>query len=146
MTSAVYRQYKTSGVEWLGDVPSHWRIKPLKQIATVINGYPFDSKAFNAERGHPLVRIRDLGASLAETYYDGHFVEAAAITSDDVLIGMDGDFNVGRWRGDERALLNQRVCCVRGNTGLITRFLEYALPYPLKALNDVTFSTTVKHL
>lgn len=146
MTSPVYPESKASGVEWLGDVPSHWRITPLKQIAAVVNGYPFDSKAFNGERGYPLIRIRDLGADVAETYYDGEFVEAAAITCNDVLIGMDGDFNVGRWLGAERALLNQRVCCIRGHSELVTRLLEYALPIPLKAINDITYSTTVKHL
>ena len=29
---------------------------------------------------------------------------------------------------------------------MLTRLLEYALPIPLKAINDVTYSTTVKHL
>jgi|BioPla2DNA2_1021312.scaffolds.fasta_scaffold58244_2 hypothetical protein len=24
-----YPKYKSSGVEWLGDVPEHWEIKPL---------------------------------------------------------------------------------------------------------------------
>lgn len=146
MSFPVYQKYKASGVHWLGEVPTGWRVTPLKQIAQVVNGYPFDSKAFNGERGHPLVRIRDLGASEAETYYDGEFVEAAAITSDDVLIGMDGDFNVGRWLGQGPALLNQRVCAVRGASELITRLLEYALPVPLKGINDITYSTTVKHL
>lgn len=146
MTSLVYPDYQDSGVEWLGPVPSHWRIVPLKKVAAIVNGYPFDSKAFNGQRGYPLIRIRDLGADVAETYYDGEFIEAAAITSDDVLIGMDGDFNVGRWLGRERALLNQRVCCIRSLSELVTKYLEYALPFPLKAINDVTYSTTVKHL
>lgn len=59
---------------------------------------------------------------------------------------MDGDFNVGRWQGTGHALLNQRVCCARGTTPLITRLLEYSLPIPLQMINAVTYSTTVKHL
>jgi type I restriction enzyme, S subunit len=59
---------------------------------------------------------------------------------------MDGDFNVARWRGGS-ALLNQRVCCLRAKERTLRqRFLYYCLPYPLKALNDVTYWTTVKHL
>ncbi|QND25801.1 hypothetical protein HB773_04630 [Sinorhizobium meliloti] len=146
MSIESYRHYKESGVAWLGQVPEEWRIVPLKLVAQVVNGYPFNSKDFNGERGYPLIRIRDLGANEAETYYDGEFVEEAAITSNDVLIGMDGDFNVGRWHGKDRALLNQRVCCVRSASDLVTRWLEYALPFPLKAINDVTYATTVKHL
>lgn len=141
-----YPNYKDSGVEWLGDVPQHWEVKPVKNLASIVNGYPFDSVLFDVAEGFPLIRIRDLNKHEAETFYKGEFVENAAITSDDVLIGMDGDFNVGRWRGDERALLNQRMCCVRGKSYIITRLLEYALPIRLKAINDVTYATTVKHL
>ncbi len=44
-------------------------------------------------------------------------------------------------------MLNQRVCCVRADEArLDSRFLFYFLPFPLTALNDVTYSTTVKHL
>lgn len=146
MSLSRYLKYKDSGVPWLGAVPEHWDVRPVKLVARIINGYPFDSNQFSVNEGFPLIRIRDLNQVDAEAYYVGDFVEAAAITQEDVLIGMDGDFNVGRWRGKCPALLNQRMCCVRGNSGLITRLLEYALPIPLKAINEVTYSTTVKHL
>jgi type I restriction enzyme S subunit len=29
-----YPKYKDSGVEWLGEVPEHWEVKPLKSIAS----------------------------------------------------------------------------------------------------------------
>ena len=141
-----YPAYKDSGVEWLGEVPEHWAVVPLKTIASVINGYPFDSKLFDPTDGFPLVRIRDLNQSVPDTYYKGEFVQAAAIDNDDVLIGMDGDFNVGRWLGQGPALLNQRMCCVRSDDPLITRYLRHVLPAPLKLINDITYSTTVKHL
>ena len=101
-----YPAYKDSGVAWLGEVPGHWEVHLVKNLASIVNGYPFDSALFDAAEGSPLIRIRDLNRSEAETFYKGDFIEAAAITSDDVLIGMDGDFNVGRWRGEGRALLN----------------------------------------
>ncbi|MCE5268717.1 MAG: restriction endonuclease subunit S [Planctomycetaceae bacterium] len=141
-----YPKYKASGVDWLGDVPEHWEVKPVKILASIVNGYPFDSNLFDTAEGFPLVRIRDLDKVETETYYKGEFIESAAITADDVLIGMDGDFNVGRWRGQGRALLNQRMCCVRGKSNLLTRLLEYSLPIRLKAINDLTYATTVKHL
>ncbi|MGC4083669.1 MAG: restriction endonuclease subunit S [Vicinamibacterales bacterium] len=146
MSFPKHANYRASGVEWLGAVPDHWQVLPVKHVATVVNGYPFDSALFDLTEGYPLVRIRDLNRTDTEALFKGPFVERASITSDDVLIGMDGDFNVGRWRGTGKALLNQRMCCVRGNTAILTRLLEYTLPIPLKAINDVTYSTTVKHL
>jgi type I restriction enzyme S subunit len=146
MSFARYPKYKDSGVEWLGEVPAHWEVKPVKKLASIVNGYPFDSALFDAAKGVPLIRIRDLNKPETETFYNGAFVETAAVTSDDVLIGMDGDFNVGRWLGEGRALLNQRMCCVRGTSKILTRLLEYILPIRLKGINDVTYATTVKHL
>ena len=29
-----YPAYKDSGVEWLGEVPAHWGLKPIKAVAT----------------------------------------------------------------------------------------------------------------
>lgn len=141
-----YPAYKDSGVEWLGEVPSEWKVTPLKSIARVINGFPFDSQSFDSNEGFPLVRIRDLNQSSPDTRYKGEFVETASISNDDVLVGMDGDFNVGRWLGETPALLNQRMCCVRAETSMITRYLEYVLPIPLDSINNLTYATTVKHL
>jgi|SRR5471030_897397 len=30
-----YGSYRDSGVEWLGDVPSHWEVLPLKVLSSV---------------------------------------------------------------------------------------------------------------
>ena len=146
MSFSRYGQYKDTGVEWLGEVPKHWHVCPVGTIAQIVNGYPFDSERFSTTEGYPLVRIRDLNQTATDTKYNGSFVESAAITSSDVLIGMDGDFNVGRWLGSEKALLNQRMCCVRAQSDLLTRLLEHTLPIPLRAINDLTYATTVKHL
>jgi len=33
-----YSEYKDSGVEWLGEVPEHWRISKLAQLAYMQEG------------------------------------------------------------------------------------------------------------
>lgn len=146
MTLPRYPAYRNSGVTWLGMIPSHWRLVRLQDVAKVINGFPFDSALFDESAGHPLIRIRDLDGAETATRYRGDFLRAAEVFPGDILIGMDGDFNVGRWLGRETALLNQRMCCVRAENEALTIFLRHALPIPLKAINDITYSTTVKHL
>ncbi len=140
-----HSSYKDSGIEWLGKVPLHWGVFRLSELTTLLNGYPFDSQYFVRGEGTPLVRIRDLNASETEVNYVGPIIENAWIEPGDVIIGMDGDFNVTRWRG-QRALLNQRMCCLRPRNGANAGFVAYSLPLPLKVINDVTYSTTVKHL
>ena len=137
---------KPSGVEWLGDVPENWEIARLSEVAALINGYPFDSDLFDPLEGIPLVRIRDLFTLGTEVKWSGDPVSAAEIGNGDILIGMDGDFNVAWWM-QGRALLNQRLCCLRALLAHMSqRYLFYCLPFPLKTLNDVTYATTVKHL
>jgi type I restriction enzyme, S subunit len=125
------------------EIPTHWNIAWVSELTNLINGYPFDSQYFVREEGVPLVRIRDLDANRGEL--PRSIVEDAWIDRDDVIIGMDGDFNIARWRGG-RALLNQRMCCLRMSQDADERFIFYALPFPLRVINDLTYSTTVKHL
>lgn len=33
-----YAEYKGSGVEWLGEIPCHWDLKPIKYLFEIING------------------------------------------------------------------------------------------------------------
>ncbi len=33
-----YEKYKDSGVEWIGEIPEGWEIKPLKRFAAICNG------------------------------------------------------------------------------------------------------------
>ncbi len=134
------------GSDWIRpELPPLWRIARLRDYAAVINGYPFDSELFVADNGVPLVRIRDISNDKASVCYAGSIVPEAMIGSGDILVGMDGNFNVARWRGG-KALLNQRVCCIRPNDSLAAGFLFYLLPTPLSLINEFTYSTTVKHL
>ncbi len=133
----------TSGL--LGKHPS-WERVPLGDIASILNGAPFDSSFFNTDEGMPLVRIRDVISGETATYYTGPYEDGYLVQRGDLLVGMDGDFNSGFWRS-ETALLNQRVCKISANHALYdNRLLAYALPGYLAAINANTPSVTVKHL
>lgn len=138
-------KFKPSGVEWIGDIPEHWEKVLLAAELRLINGYPFDSTRFSRNDGVPLVRIRDLNSSTTELKFDGIEVPEAVIESGDLLVGMDGDFNVALWQGGH-ALLNQRVCCLRPKERLDREYLAHVLALPMKWINLLTPATTVKHL
>lgn len=133
-------------INWLPSrLPDGWRVARVIDHVRLVNGYPFDSALFTADQGLPLVRIRDLGGSTTEVCFAGAPVPEAEINRGDVLVGMDGEFNVARWAGG-RALLNQRLCCLTPYSSLDPAYLAFLLPIPLKLINDLTGSTTVKHL
>ena len=145
LTISVAEIINTSANPLLAIDPS-WEREPLGNVAKILNGFAFKSELFNNTKGTPFIRIRDIENNKIDCYYDGAFDEAYIINPGDLLIGMDGDFNCSTWRGP-KALLNQRVCKIEVNTDLYNRkFLEYALPGYLKAMNENTSSQTVKHL
>lgn len=84
----------------------------------IIPGFPFNSAHFNTDgEGLPLIRIRNLLTSKIETFYKGEFPKEYLIKEGDILIGMDGDFHVVKWRNRTKALLNQRVMKVAQKEG-----------------------------
>lgn len=141
-----YDSYKESGIKWLGKVPSHWEIKRGKYVTKLLSGFPFNSDLFSTdETDMPLIRIRDIMNTSTESFYSGPYPKAYIIKKGDVLVGMDGDFNVAIWNGPD-GLLNQRVCKVVDMPEFCARYASYVLPRPLRCINDITYSTTVKHL
>ena len=48
-----YSAYKDSGVEWLGNVPTEWKLCPLKFMARIKNGQ--DYKRVEADEGYPVI-------------------------------------------------------------------------------------------
>jgi type I restriction enzyme S subunit len=124
-----------------------WPRVRLGELLRIVNGAPFPSAQFNAEgRGWPLVRIRDVGARNTGTYFDGQFEDLHVIRRGDLLVGMDGDFRLARWRGSP-ALLNQRVCRLDVmNDAVLASWVEHVVPGYLEAIGRETSSITVKHL
>ena len=75
-----YPSYKDSGVEWIGEIPSHWDSKRLKHISNFQSGYSFKSEDFSIDEEIPVVRIGDVGdkidfskcVKLSKTFLDEH--------------------------------------------------------------------------
>ena len=125
-----------------------WKVVKLGQYVKILNGYPFDSSRFtnSNENTYPLIRIRDVVRGYTETFTDEDCPDEYKIKKGEILIGMDGDFNISRWKSDF-GLLNQLVCKISTvSKDLDEKFLFYYLPIPLKLINDATPSVTVKHL
>jgi len=129
------------------DVPDSWRWARLIRISEVSYGFAFESSRFNSRKiGMPLIRIRDISGMDAEAYYEGDFDQAYIVRKGDYLVGMDGDFNVRKWKGPD-ALLNQRVMRVKNwRAELAADFLTIPLQMILDHLHTTTSQTTVKHL
>lgn len=141
-----YDEYKQTGTPWIGEIPSHWEVKRGKFVSAILAGFAFNSDHFTTDEGYmPLIRIRDINNTSTEMNFNGEYPKEYIIKKGDILIGMDGDFNVAKWNGPE-ALLNQRVCKIEDGKEMLADYAYYLLPHPLQLINDVCYATTVKHL
>jgi type I restriction enzyme S subunit len=127
---------KPSGIPWLGDVPAHWEVKPLKYLADIKTGYAFNSEAFVTE-GVPVIRIGDIGTDGAVDFSEAKYLpvnklgehEDAMVRQNDIVMAMTGA-TIGKaatYTLAGPALLNQRVCVFRTFDSSSQRFLWHML-------------------
>ena len=121
-------------------------MKKLTDICDIQYGYAFDAKYFTEDSSYPqLVRIRDVKKGYSETYYSGDYSEEYILAEGDLLVGMDGEFNIAKWKCSG-ALLNQRVCKLTAKVGTNEEYLRFAMSKSLKEIEQRTAFVTVKHL
>ena len=118
----------------------------LPELCEIQYGYAFDSACFTEDNTYlPLVRIRDVKRGYSETFYSGNYPSDYVIDSGSLLVGMDGEFNIARWKGGH-ALLNQRVCKITAKENVNEEYIRFALSKALKEIENRTAFVTVKHL
>lgn len=119
--------------------------KFLPEVCTIQYGFPFDSAKFSDSEGIPLIRIRDVVRGYSETFTTEEYKDEFLVHENDLLVGMDGEFNIAKW-GKTPALLNQRVCRLMPKTNIDNGYLFYFMPTALKKIEEKTPFVTVKHL
>lgn len=120
--------------------------KYLSEVCEIQYGFPFDSAQFSTSEGMPLIRIRDVVRGYSETFTTEKYKDEYIVHENDLLIGMDGEFNIAKW-GETPALLNQRVCRLFPLSEEVDKnYLFYFMPTALKQIEEKTPFVTVKHL
>jgi type I restriction enzyme S subunit len=120
-------RFKPSGVEWLGEVPEHWDIVPLKNTASIQSGLTLGKTYLGRElKGFPYLRVanvQDGHLDLSEVktvFVPDEDASRCALQAGDVLMTEGGDPDkLGRgcvWKGAiDRCLHQNHVFAVRPN-------------------------------
>ena len=122
-------------------------MKTLVSVANVQYGFPFNSSLFTEDQRHiPLIRIRDIKPAHASTYYSGEVLSEYVVRRGDILVGMDGEFNLEKWN-DRDGLLNQRVLRIQGKKDIcLDGYIYHYLGPVFKEIEKKTAGGSVKHL
>ncbi len=125
-----------------------WVDLKIGEEINLLGGFPFNSSKFNEEGiGTPLIRIRDLLNSTQKTFFNGPFSNSYLMNYGDILVGMDGDYHIVKWKNTP-SLLNQRILKIsdKKNGKIDIDYLFYYLHPFLIDVHNKTAATTVKHL
>lgn len=130
---------KNSGIDWIGETPSHWEIKKIKYCANKIGSgkTPLGGAEIYEEEGVTFIRsqnVYDDGLRLDDVVYIHPSIDnsmaSTRVLFNDVLFNITGA-SIGRccvYNRTDRANVNQHVCIIRTNTNLLLpEFLRYVL-------------------
>jgi len=132
---------KPSGIEWLGDVPAHWRVSETKRHVSVLSGYAFPSAEFSSDGDDPRL-LRGVNVGVATLRWDetvrwrrspGDGLDEYELHAGDLVIGMDRPLisegmRVAQVRPDDLpCLLLQRVARLSSTGGIDLDYLELLL-------------------
>lgn len=122
-----YDTYKPSGIDWIGDVPSHWEVGKIAYIGQFINGYAFKPAEWST-KGKPIIRIQDLtGSNTTEpNYYEGELPQKYKVEPGDILISWAATLDAFKWKGEE-GWLNQHIFKAIPNEGVGRRFFYHIM-------------------
>ena len=133
MTHKPYLRYKEAGVKWMGKVPEHWEIKPLKRIGKINYGIGEPPK-YQSE-GTPLIRATNIHEG--KLIEDGMvFVNHEDIPANRVFWLQVGDIIIvrsGAYTGDSARIPNGYVKSIAGFDMVLrcyeddSKFVQYAL-------------------
>jgi type I restriction enzyme S subunit len=109
---------KDSGVEWLGEIPVHWEVKPLKAVSALQTGLTLGKKyEFQRLTTRPYLRVANVQDGyididdIAEVDLPDKDATRYELRQYDVLMTEGGDFDkLGRghlWEGQIGGCLHQ---------------------------------------
>lgn len=131
---------KDSGIEWLGEIPEHWKISPLKYLGKFINGYSFKSTDFSSS-GVRVLKISNIQHMRIdwsdESFIDSSFYESNKnfrVLKNDLVFALtrpiiSSGIKVALVDSIEKILLNQRNSIYRP-TDLSVKWIYYILLSP----------------
>ena len=131
-----YDKYKSSGIDWLGDIPQDWEVKRVKDILIKIGSgvTPKGGSEVYVKSGIPLIRsqnVYDDGLRIDNVSFISEVIndkmKNSQIQPDDILINITGA-SIGRScvvpNSLAKANINQHIIYMRINSKLVP-FITY---------------------
>ncbi|HNA87462.1 MAG TPA: restriction endonuclease subunit S, partial [Nitrospira sp.] len=86
-----YPAYRDSGVEWIGEVPEHWKKMPFKRVASICNGRDY-KEVEDANGAYPVIGSGGEFARASDFMFDGESVLLGRKGTIDKPLYINGPF------------------------------------------------------
>lgn len=128
---------RDSGIDWLGEVPAHWKVGKAKFYLSILPGYAFSSAGFSRDE-NDVKLLRGINVGVGELRWDeivywsrkeADGLDRFELMEGDIVVGMDrplisSGMRVAEVRRhDLPCLLLQRVAKVLPNDAMNSRFI-----------------------
>lgn len=130
---------KDSGIDWIGQIPSHWQVKRQKHLTSKIGSgiTPSGGSTVYVDYGIPLLRSQNIHfdqIDLTDVAYITDYIDSimsnSRVCDGDVLLNITGG-SIGRCNFIKdlfgRANVNQHVCILRPTAEIKTLMLYYLM-------------------
>lgn len=129
------REYKDSGIEWIGQIPKEWKLATLKQIGTYINGYAFKPEDWT-DSGKPIIRIQDLTGSMGSpNFYNGELDSKYLVSKGDILVSWAATLDAFVWEKNE-GWLNQHIFKALPSSDVNYQFFYWLIKLAMENMNN----------
>ena len=129
------REYKDSGIEWIGLIPKEWKLAALKQIGTYINGYAFKPEDWT-DSGKPIIRIQDLTGSMGSpNFYNGELDSKYLVSKGDILVSWAATLDAFIWEKEE-GWLNQHIFKALPSCDVNYKFFYWLIKLAMENMNN----------
>ena len=129
------REFKDSGIEWIGLIPKEWKLAALKQIGTYINGYAFKPEDWT-DSGKPIIRIQDLTGSMGSpNFYNGELDSKYLVSKGDILVSWAATLDAFIWEKEE-GWLNQHIFKALPSSDVNYQFFYWLIKLAMENMNN----------
>ena len=147
---------KDSGVEWLGEMPANWEMKPLSYKLERIT-YGFTNPMPTADEGPYMLTALDIGDGqilyenarrTTNDAFERDLTDKSRPRGGDLLLTKDGTLGRVAVADGRRVAINQSIALLRFDRSVHVRFMQHLLlaaPYQDRMAFEAG-GTTIKHI
>ena len=140
-----YSEYKDSGVQWLGEIPGHWKRTRLKNVMKLLNGRAYLQPELQEEGKYRILRVGNFFTNDKWYYSDMELEPTKYCEKGDLLFAWSASFGPYIW-DEEKVIYHYHIWKVL----LGEKYDKYYAYFMFKAFSEVkrrdVHGSTMVHL